>query len=71
MILSRTVHRHSYTSNPIGLCSIPIRTLKTKEEIQARVDSLMEGDRSALARTITLVESSNMSHRSAADEVMK
>ena len=31
----------------------------------------MQGNRSALARTITLIESSNMKHRSAADEVMK
>jgi len=39
-------------------------------EVAERVQQLLLGDRSALARTVTLIESSNAEHRSAADKIM-
>ena len=41
------------------------------DEVRSRVGKLIEGDRAALSRTITLVESSKEVDRLSADKIMK
>lgn len=47
------------------------RRLMSDSEIKSRVESLMKMDRSAISRTITLIESSKEEHRDYADKIMK
>jgi LAO/AO transport system kinase len=49
----------------------PIRSMMTDLEVKERVDRLMEKQRSAISRTITLIESSREEHRDDADKVMR
>ena len=48
-----------------------MRTLMTDSEVSERVDRLLAKERSAISRTITLIESSLEEHREDADRVMK
>ena len=41
------------------------------DEVRERVQKLIEGDRAALSRTITLLESSKEVDRFSADKIMK
>ena len=43
----------------------------TNQQIDDRVSALLKGERSALSRTITLIESSKEEHRRDADQIMK
>jgi putative protein kinase ArgK-like GTPase of G3E family len=48
-----------------------MRSVFTTIEIQKRVDNLMRGDRRALSKTITLIESTREDDRKSADLVLK
>ena len=43
----------------------------TRSDIDKRVELLVKGNRAALSRTITLIESSKESDRASADQIMK
>ena len=48
-----------------------LKTVMADDEVSTRVQKLIEGDRAALSRTITLVESSKEVDRLSADKIMK
>lgn len=43
----------------------------TDTQISDRVTELIKGDRGALSRTITLIESSRLDHKILADKIMR
>jgi hypothetical protein len=43
------------------------RSMLTEAEVSTKVDKLLSGKRSALSRTITMIESKNERHRKMAD----
>jgi putative protein kinase ArgK-like GTPase of G3E family len=43
----------------------------TNLQVDDRVSALLRGERAALSRTITLIESSKEEHRRDADQIMK
>ena len=47
------------------------RSMMTDSEVKERVDRLLAKERSAISRTITLIESSREEHRDDADKVMR
>lgn len=53
------------------LIQAPLRNMMTDSEVKERVDKLLAKDRSAISRTITLIESSREEHRDDADKVMR
>lgn len=56
---------------PSLLHRMPIRNMMTESEVKERVDRLLAKERSAISRTITLIESSREEHRDDADKVMR
>jgi len=67
-VLSKIVCRQRL-GNPLFKNSL--RMLMTDAEVSERVDRLLLRERSAISRTITLIESSLEEHRDDADKVMK
>ena len=53
------------------LIQSPFRSMITDSEVKERVDRLLAKERSAISRTITLIESSREEHRDDADKVMR
>ncbi len=53
------------------LIQSPFRSMMTDSEVKERVDRLLAKERSAISRTITLIESSREEHRDDADKVMR
>lgn len=47
------------------------RALFTDTQVKDRVAKILAGERSALSRTVTLIESARLDHREAADIIMK
>ena len=53
-----------------SMLMLPSRAISTQSDILMRVDSILAGDRSALSRTVTLIESARQDHRDVADSIM-
>ena len=64
--------RNSQVAAETNLLAFPIRCFAlTDQQVNDRVDALLRKDRSAISRTITLIESSLEEHRDDADKVMR
>jgi hypothetical protein len=55
----------------LGIISQSRRSLLTQTQVSDRVDGLLRHERSALSRTITLIESSRDDHRASASQIMR
>lgn len=70
-MLSKSLYK-SFKSRPQFLYSnYAIRNLMTDAEVSERVEALLNRERHAISRTITLIESSLEEHRDDADKVMR
>jgi LAO/AO transport system kinase len=58
------------SSNSSLFAGLPQRLIMTDAQINERVDQLLQRNRSAISRTITLIESSLEEHRDDADRIM-
>jgi LAO/AO transport system kinase len=67
-VLNKIVYRQRL-GNPLFKTSL--RMLMTDAEVSERVDRLLLRERSAISRSITLIESTLEEHRDDADKVMK
>jgi LAO/AO transport system kinase len=54
-----------------AIISFQSRSLLTQTQVSDRVDRLLGHERSALSRTITLIESSRDDHRACASQIMR